>query len=140
MQIVAFDFGTKKIGVAIGQPVTQTAQPLDTLYSVDGGPPWPKIQALFDEWQPEVVVVGLPLNMDGTEQEISRLARRFSNRIAGRFDLKVELQDERLTSAEARQIMFDRGGVKRLQKSQIDSIAACLILEDWFKSNAVEGQ
>jgi putative holliday junction resolvase len=138
MQIIAFDFGTKKIGVAIGQPITQTAQPLDTLYSVDGGPPWAKIQALFDEWQPDVIVVGLPLNMDGTEQEISRLARRFSNRIAGRFNLKVELQDERLTSAEARQIMFDRGGAKRLQKSQIDSIAACLILEDWFHAHSSE--
>jgi len=134
MQILAFDFGTKRIGVAVGQSITQTAQPLETLRTRDGAPPWELIQDLLNTWQPEKLVVGLPLNMDGSDQVMTTLARRFANRLNGRFNIVVELQDERLTSVEARHQIFEERGFKGIKQSQIDSIAACLILEDWFAS------
>ncbi len=135
MQVLAFDFGTKRIGVAVGQSITATAQPLATLNTRDGAPPWDMIQQYLKEWQPQILVVGLPLNMDGSEQDLTQMARRFANRLHGRFQIQVEMQDERLTSVEARQQIFDERGYKGLKQSQIDSIAACLILEDWFANS-----
>ena len=85
------------------------------------------------EWKPDVVVVGLPLNMDGTEQELTLRARKFANRLQGRFCVNVQLQDERLTTTEARSEIFDRGGFRALKKGKVDGISACLILESWFE-------
>ncbi len=131
-QIIAFDFGLARIGVAVGQSITQTANPLDTLKAKDGKPDWVLVEKLFNQWQPAKVVVGEPLNMDGTDQDITLRARKFANQIHGRFGLQVELIDERLTSASAREELFEFGGYQKLKKSQIDSIAAALILESWF--------
>lgn len=80
------------------------------------------------------MVVGLPLNMDGTEQPLTARAKKFANRLQGRFGLPVELHDERLTTTEARSEIFARGGYKALKKGKIDSISACLILESWFEN------
>ena len=131
-QIIAFDFGLSRIGVAVGQAITKTASPLETLQANDGKPDWNKVEALLKQWQPKKVIVGEPFNMDGTDQEITKRARKFANQIHGRFGLPVEMADERLTSAAAREEMFESGGYKKLKNSQIDSIAAALILESWF--------
>ena len=130
---LAFDFGTKSIGCAVGQSITGTAQALPAFKAQDGIPNWDAIEKCLKEWKPDVVVVGLPLNMDGTEQELTLRARKFANRLQGRFCVNVQLQDERLTTTEARSEIFDRGGFRALKKSKVDGISACLILESWFE-------
>ncbi|MDR6349183.1 MULTISPECIES: Holliday junction resolvase RuvX [Pantoea] len=133
--LLGFDFGTKSIGVAVGQQLTGTARALTALKAQDGTPDWKLIEKLLKEWQPNYVVVGLPLNMDGTEQELTARARKFANRLHGRFGVRVELQDERLSTVEARADLFERGGFRALQKGQVDSQSAVIILEDWFDTH-----
>ena len=128
---IAFDFGTRSIGCAIGQSITGTAQALPAFKAQDGIPNWESIGKCLQEWQPDIAIVGLPLNMDGSEQELTHRARKFANRLQGRFGIKVELQDERLTTTEAKAEIFQRGGYKALNKGNIDGISACLILESW---------
>jgi len=132
--LLAFDFGTKSIGVAIGQQLTGTARPLAALKAQDGTPEWSKIETLLKEWQPDFVVVGLPLNMDGSEQPLTARARKFANRLHGRFGVKVELHDERLSTVEARADLFSRGGFRALNKGSVDSLSAVIILESWFEN------
>ena len=134
MTLLAFDFGTKSIGVAIGQQLTGTARPLAALKAQDGIPDWNKIEALLKEWLPDRVVVGLPLNMDGTEQPLTARARKFANRLHGRFGIQVDLHDERLSTVEARADLFSRGGFRALNKGSVDSLSAVVILESWFES------
>lgn len=130
---LAFDFGTKSIGCAIGQSITGTAQALPAFKAQDGIPNWEAIEKCLKEWKPDVVIVGLPLNMDGTEQDLTLRARKFANRLQGRFGVNVHLQDERLTTTQARSEIFERGGFKSLKKGKIDGVSACLILESWFE-------
>nr|WP_024965793.1 Holliday junction resolvase RuvX [Pantoea sp. IMH] len=134
MTLLAFDFGTKSIGVAIGQQLTGTARPLNAIKAQDGIPDWSKIEALLKEWQPDRVVVGLPLNMDGTEQPLTARARKFANRLHGRFGVQVDLHDERLSTVEARADLFARGGFRALNKGSVDSLSAVIILESWFEN------
>ncbi|WP_041639477.1 Holliday junction resolvase RuvX [[Mannheimia] succiniciproducens] len=133
---LAFDFGTKSIGCAVGQSITGTAQALPAFKAQNGIPNWDSIEKCLKEWKPDILVVGLPLNMDGTEQEFTSRARKFANRLHGRFGVKVELQDERLTTTEARTEIFQRGGYKALNKSKVDGISAALILESWFERHS----
>ena len=132
--ILAFDFGTNSIGCAVGQSITGTAQGLPAFKAQDGIPNWDSIAKVIADWQPDLLVVGLPLNMDGTEQPLTQRARKFANRLHGRFNLPVELHDERLTPVEARAEIFSRGGYRALKKGKVDSISACLILESWFEN------
>uniref|UniRef100_A0A3B0MK89 Putative pre-16S rRNA nuclease n=1 Tax=Arsenophonus endosymbiont of Trialeurodes vaporariorum TaxID=235567 RepID=A0A3B0MK89_9GAMM len=134
--IIAFDFGTLSIGIAIGQEITATARPLTAIKAKDGKPNWLDIEKIIQEWQPELAIVGLPINMDGTEQPISNQARKFANRLHGRFGIQVTLHDERLTTIEARAQLFNQGGYRALNKSKIDSISAVIILESWFEQHA----
>ena len=131
-QTLAFDFGLARIGMAVGQSVTGTANPLETLLAKDGIPNWDKVEKVIKEWQPTLLLVGEPFNMDDSDQTITKLARKFANRLHGRFGLPVQMVDERLSSASAREEIFEYGGYKKLKKTQIDSIAAALILESWF--------
>lgn len=131
---IAFDFGTKSIGCAVGQSITGTAQALPAFAAQDGMPNWDLIEKCLRDWQPNVLVVGLPLNMDGSEQPLTQRARKFANRLSGRFGLPVELQDERLTTTQARAEIFQRGGYRALKKGKVDGISACLILESWFEN------
>ena len=131
---IAFDFGTKSIGCAVGQSITGTAQALPAFKAQDGIPNWDAIAKCLKDWKPDIIVVGLPLNMDGTEQDLTLRAKKFANRLNGRFGIKVELQDERLTTVSARDEIFQRGGYRALNKSKVDGISACLILESWFES------
>ncbi|GAA0508185.1 Holliday junction resolvase RuvX [Tatumella terrea] len=130
--LLGFDFGTKSIGIAVGQQLTGTARPLTAIKAQDGIPDWSQIEKLLKEWQPDLVVVGLPLNMDGTEQPLTARARKFANRLHGRFGIAVELQDERLSTVEARADLFEHGGYKALSKGNVDSGSAVIILESWF--------
>lgn len=131
--IIAFDFGTKSIGVAIGQEITGTARALAALKAQDGVPDWQKVERLLKEWQPDLVVVGLPLNMDGTEQPLTARARKFANKIHGRFGVSVKLHDERLSTVEARAGLFEHGGFRALNKGSVDSASAVVILESYFE-------
>lgn len=133
MTLLAFDFGTRSIGVAVGQSITATARPLPALKANEGIPDWNIIERLLKEWLPARVVVGLPLNMDGTEQPLTTRARKFAARLHGRFGLTVDLHDERLSTAEARAELFARGGFRALTKSSTDSLSAVIILESWFR-------
>lgn len=137
--VLAFDFGTNSIGCAIGQSVTGTAQGLPAFKARDGIPDWAQIGQVICEWQPDLLIIGLPLNMDGTEQPLTQRAKTFANRLHGRFSLPIALQDERLTTVAARTEIFERGGYKALKKGKVDSISACLILESWFESHDVGG-
>jgi putative Holliday junction resolvase len=126
--LLGFDFGPRKIGVAVGQTVTRSASPLVTLRSRDDQPDWPRIEHLVREWQPSAAVVGLPFNMDDTEATVAPRARRFARQLAGRFGLAVHLVDERLTSIEARRQL----GRDAASRGRVDAMAAKLILETWL--------
>jgi len=134
--LLGFDFGLKRIGVAVGQTVTQTARPLVTLSAVQGEPQWTKLDNLVKTWQPDGLVLGVPLNMDGTEQPLTHAARRFAQQLHERFKLPVYEMDERLSTKDARERLFAEGGYKALQQGQIDSIAAQLILQNWLEASS----
>jgi len=133
--VLGFDFGMKRIGVAIGQTVTQTARPLDTLPAKEGLPNWEALSKLINKWLPDALVVGIPLNMDGTDQPISDKARQFARQLSQHFQLPVHEMDERLTTKAARENLFAEGGYKALQDGQVDRVAAQLILQNWLAEN-----
>jgi putative Holliday junction resolvase len=130
--LLGFDFGMKRIGVAVGQTVTQSARPLGTLKAINGVPQWPAITRLITTWHPGGLVVGIPLNMDGTEQPLTAAAQQFADSLYKHFKLPVYGMDERLTSVEAKARLFSEGGFKALRKGEIDSVAAQLILQNWL--------
>ena len=132
--VIGFDFGSKYIGVAVGQMSPSLAQPLTSLTVKNGELPWKEIEQLLEIWAPDALVVGIPLNMDGTEQPITHLARDFLMQLKNRFQLPVFPVDERLTTVEARSRLFAVGGYKALKKKSIDSIAAQLIVEMWLEN------
>lgn len=131
-RILAFDFGTKRIGVAVGQELTGTATPLEPLHARDGIPDWDQLGALIDQWQPDAFVVGIPLNMDGSVSEMALRARKFSNRLHGRFHRPSYGMDERLSSFDAKSIINSDPEAPEA-KISVDSMAAKLILESWFQ-------
>ncbi len=133
--LLAFDYGTKNIGVATGQIITSSANSQPPLKAKDGIPDWNHVEKLIAEWKPDLVLVGLPLNMDGSESELSARARKFANRLHGRFGVKIEMVDERLTSFEAKGEVMSRGGSRDYKHNPVDSIAARLILEGWLANN-----
>lgn len=135
---LAFDFGTRSIGVAVGQQITGTARPLNALKAQNGTPDWTLIEKLLKEWQPALVIVGLPLNMDGTEQPLTARARNFANKIHGRFGVAIKLHDERLSTVEARAGLFEHGGFRALDKGSVDSASAVVILESYFEQSYSE--
>jgi putative holliday junction resolvase len=123
--VMGFDFGTQKIGIAIGQALTGTATPLGIVRANQGKPNWADIEKLVNEWQPVCFVVGLPLNMDATASDMSNAAERFARRLSGRYGIPAETMDERLSSFE----------VKHARPNQeVDDLAAVVILESWFRT------
>lgn len=132
--LLAFDFGLKRIGVAIGQTVTKTARPLQTLAANDGVPNWQTLATLIKAWCPDTLIVGIPLNMNGTEQPLTQKARDFCKQLTEKSGLPVYQVDERLTTKAARELLFAEGGFKALQGGQVDQVAAKLILEHWLNS------
>jgi len=133
--VLAFDFGSRKIGVAVGQSTTGCASPLTTLPCLAGLPDWRAIEALVAEWQADILVVGLPRPADGGETALTRQVRSFASQLAGRTRRAVALVDERLSSAEARARLGQRRG--RGKSASVDAVAASVILESWLESGGV---
>ena len=133
--ILAFDYGTRRIGVAAGDTLTRTARPL-TVIEVRGAFPWPEIDRLVADYTPKQLVVGLPYNMDGTETGMTAPAREFSQALATRLHVPVHLVDERLSSrdaeAELREARASGLKRKRVTHADVDRVAAKVILERWF--------
>lgn len=127
--LLGFDFGSHKIGIAVGQTVTATASPLTTLSYIKQKPDWNGIEKLISEWKPDTIIVGLPFQMDDKEAELAVRAKKFARQLQGRFKIPVEMIDERLTSKEA----SNRLGKKAAKDATlVDSMAAKLILETWL--------
>jgi putative Holliday junction resolvase len=132
---LGFDFGLRRIGTAVGQSVTRTASPLAIIKAQNGIPNWQEVDSLIAKWQPKALIVGVPVNFDGTNQEMTKYARDFAAQLHARYHLPIHEIDERLTTKSAREEIYEKGGYKALQKEPIDSIAAKLILEDWMREN-----
>ncbi len=131
--VLGFDFGLKRIGVAIGQTITATASPVTTLKTQQNGAmPWPAIADLIKQWQPHALLVGLPRNMDGTDTSITHDVRRFIAELSTRFNLPIHEVDERLTSKEACSRLQDQGKYNFENKEAVDQIAAQIIIEAWL--------
>jgi putative Holliday junction resolvase len=134
--VLAFDFGRRRIGVACGDTISRTAAPLDTVPVGLSGPRWEVIDALLREWQPALIVVGLPYNVDGSDSTMTSAAREFAAELERRCRLEVVLVDERYSSreAEARLKSAREMGLRRRRvgKADVDAAAACVILERWF--------
>lgn len=132
-QALAFDYGLKNIGVATGQSMTHSATELRAINAKDGIPNWQEVEALIKEWRPKKVIVGLPLNMDGSESEMCARARKFGRRLEGRFGCEVVFIDERLSTREAKELANDRGHKGNYGQDPIDSLAAVVILQSWWR-------
>jgi putative Holliday junction resolvase len=136
--LLGFDFGTKRIGVAVGNSISCTARPLTTLHGENNGQRFTAIADLIREWEPSALVVGLPCHDDGTPHELTRLCRRFAQRLKGRFNLPTLLVDERYTSTAASSQLAEMGirGIK--QKPLLDQVAAQQILQAYFDEPVTE--
>jgi len=134
--VLGFDWGTKSIGIAIAQSITATATPLQPLPAKQGVPNWSDLQRIIEEWQPDLFVVGIPLNMDGSQSDSSIQAERFGRRLEGRFGISWTGMDERLSSFEVKSRLRQAGQLRDVRKGAIDSMAAKLILESWFRRSA----
>lgn len=134
--LLAFDFGTVRIGVAVGSTELGIAHPVETVTAEDNERRFARIGELIAHWQPQRLVVGLPLSLNGEEHEVSRLVRKFANRLHGRFNLPVDLIDERLSSAAASEALNETGLRGRKQKPALDQVAAMQILQGWFDQQA----
>lgn len=135
--LMGFDYSKNRVGVAIANELTGIITPLETLVAKNSKPDWESITRLIDEWKPDLCIVGLPLTEDGDEQEASQAARRFANQLNGRYQLPVELTDERYSTREAQSLMKASSMSKkdRQNKANIDKIAAQLIIQSWLENH-----
>jgi len=130
--VLAFDFGERRIGIAVGEHLLASATPLMTIDNESNEIRFQIITKLVNEWQPRLLVVGLPLSLDGTEHAVTQLCKKFARRLNGRFNLPVALIDERYSSAEASQLLNEAGIRGRAQKEMLDQVAAQTILQSYF--------
>lgn len=133
--VLGFDFGTKYLGIAVGQQVTQTARPLTTIKMLAGKPNWQLLDPLIQEWQPMGLVVGLALQPDGSHSKTSLLAEQFGHALRERYNLPLYFIEERLTSVAARTSFRNKKASKLPEKQEIDRISAAIILESWLNTN-----
>ena len=130
--ILAFDFGTRRIGVAVGEMMLGSARPLTTIAVAANDLRFAAIAKLIADWRPVRLLVGLPLGLDGQEHEMTARCRRFAHQLEGRYGLPVELVDERLTSAAADEELRGQGHDWRARRQAVDAAAATLILQDYL--------
>ncbi len=138
--VLGFDYGTRRIGIAVGQRVTGSARGIAVVSNRGNRPAWAAIERAVAEWRPDVLVVGLPLDLDGAEQPMSVAARGFARGLAKRFPLPVLLYDERLTSVEAsrRFAAARHAGQRRARDAaRLDAVAAEILVESWFESTPI---
>lgn len=136
--VLALDYGVKKTGVAMGNTISQNARPYDILPMDNGQPNWGGLLTIINDWQIAQIVIGLPLNMDGTESALAKRASKFARRLAHKLmeqknPCKVYLYDERLTSREAREMAWENGWIKN-ERDPIDDVSACILLNSYFNS------
>ena len=132
---LGFDFGEKRIGVAVGESLTGSARALETLHCRQPGQiDWAAIARLIERWQPGALVVGLPCHADGTPGDLAPRAARFARQLEGRFGLPVHQVDEHLSSREAKRRLLADGGKSRGDRGAVDMMAAAIILETWLAS------
>ena len=132
VSFLGFDYGKKHIGVAVGSSHSRTAQPIGVLQCGKGSPDWRRVSDLVARWQPQALIVGLPLNMDGTENAMTRAARQFGNRLQHRYNLAVHMVDERLSSRIAKDALFEAGIPAKRHKRKLDTLAAQTILQSFL--------
>ena len=135
--LFAFDFGTRFVGIAVGDTETRTAHPLDMIDAEANAVRFARIQALLEEWRPARLVVGLPLSLKGTECDMTRRARRFARQLEARFALPVEMVDERLSSASAEEMLASAGRKGRAHKHESHALSAQIILQGFLDERAV---
>jgi len=136
--VLAFDFGLKRTGVAVGNTLTGSATPECTLISKDEKPDWEGISKLIDNWKPSQIVVGLPVELDGSDSPLKKRIDRFCNQLNGRYNLPVDQENEQFTSIEAAERLKQlrqSGRNKKVTKDEVDKIAASIILEGWMLKN-----
>jgi putative Holliday junction resolvase len=127
--LLGFDFGQKRIGIAVGQDISGTASALCTVTARDDAPDWDRISALIEEWRPQTLVVGLPRHADGSDSGMTRAARKFAQQLEARYRLPVTTMDERLSSHAAAGLQHEGMGSTT---AGLDAIAAQIILQDWL--------
>ena len=132
-QVLGFDYGEQRIGVATGQTITASASPLTTLNTINNKPDWASIEKLIQQWKPDALIVGLPFYLDGSISEMTERAEKFSRQLHGRFHLPVYTHNEALSSFEAEQFLQDKK--KQHNKQDIDKIAAAIIVQSWLEQN-----
>ena len=130
MQIIAFDYGEKKIGVAVGQTATNTSSPLQIIFNKENKINWVSIALVIDEWKPDLILIGKPLNMDGSESEMMKKIDKFYIKLKSIYDADIEFVDERLTTFEAREILKDE------KHDNVDAHAAKILIDNWFDINS----
>lgn len=135
--LLAFDYGLRRIGVAVGQTLTGSASPVGVIPARDGEPDWTLLEQFLRDWAPAELVVGLPYTIDGGEQEITQRTRLFAAALAERFTGPVHTIDERWSSreAETRLKALRQAGRRRISREDIDCAAACVILESWLNTH-----
>ncbi|MGH8373414.1 MAG: Holliday junction resolvase RuvX [Gammaproteobacteria bacterium] len=135
--LLGFDFGLRRVGVAVGQSLTGSASPVGVILARDGEPDWTLLQRHLREWSPDHLVVGLPYTMDGGEQDITQRARRFAAALSEHFTGPIHTIDERLSSREAEMRLkaLRQAGRRRITREDIDCAAACIILESWLNTH-----
>ena len=132
--IIAFDFGTQKTGMAVGSSIIESATPLALFPMKDGIPNWDELLKIIKQHQPHLFLVGLPLNMDDSESELSTRARKFARRLRHQTNIETLMVDERLTTREARDELDHYHAQGRAKKLAADSIAAALFIESWYRN------
>jgi len=136
--LLGFDFGLRRIGVAVGQHITGTASPLTPIKAQEGIPDWQVIGGLMTEWKPVLVLVGEPINMDGSDSAMAARARKFARRVQGRFGARITMVDERLSSYDVKQRVRQYHGAVDFADHAIDSAVAVLLIEQWLHENSIE--
>jgi putative pre-16S rRNA nuclease len=135
--VMGFDYGARRIGIAVGNAISNSARALDVLANGERGPDWQRLDALLREWRPDTLLVGLPLMLDDSEQGNSRAARAFAGELEQRYRLPVQLVDERHSSQEAAQRFAARragGAARRKHAAALDAVAAEIIVERWLEN------
>ena len=131
--VMSFDYGLRNIGIAIGQSITKSASTFYAIKAKEGVPDWIKLDSIIDEWEPSLFIVGDPFNMDGTKSEFQKKIAKFSTELKKRYEIELQMVDERLTTKEAKERIQDRpDGIK--DSANRHSISAQIILEDWFRN------
>lgn len=140
-QLIAFDFGLRQIGVASGHVPSGIASELSILSAKEGKPDWNEVETLLKEWQPDLCLVGLPLNMDGSDSELSQRAQKFARQLEGRFaaalGFTIEMVDERLSSFEAKALAREEGHRGDYKTAPVDALAAKILIEQWLSGRKI---